>query len=194
SDEFQVLNISAGSWGPDNAFAYIGEHGDFDCELMVLVFSSHDFHDNMHHRKVVGEQTSWPKNQPLSATTDLLESYIIPKVNQFFGQNEYAYLDGFDDSNINSGWSKFFTYANEREIPFILHLHPELDEVKLGSFNAEGQELLAYLSGRNIAFINGIELGMKEENYRDNIHLNASGQNQLFLNLYPAIKQELGVR
>ena len=79
SDTIQVLNISAGSWGPDNAYAYINEHGHFDASMMILVFSSHDLNDNMHFRKVVGKHQSWPSEQPFSATTDLFSSYIFPK-------------------------------------------------------------------------------------------------------------------
>ena len=48
----RVLNISAGSWGPDNAFSYLKKHGDFNASAIVLFFSSHDAHDNMYHEKI----------------------------------------------------------------------------------------------------------------------------------------------
>ncbi|MFT7612556.1 MAG: hypothetical protein ACI9J3_001519 [Parvicellaceae bacterium] len=192
-EEFQVLNVSAGSWGPDNAFAYVREHGHFDCELMVLVFSSHDFHDNMHHREVVGVHTSWPKNQPLSASTDLFGNYIWPKVRYFLGEEEFAYLDGVDDSKINPGWMQFFNYVTEHKIPYLLYIHPEKEEVINGSFNTIGIELLAYLGENKIPFQNGLKLGMKVSSYRDNIHLNADGQKQLFSNLLPEVKGKLNL-
>src|SRR5690606_12796944 len=33
----RVLNISAGSWGPDNGAAYLKKHGTFGAKLMCLV-------------------------------------------------------------------------------------------------------------------------------------------------------------
>lgn len=183
TDEFQVLNISAGSWGPDNAFAYISEHGHYDCEMMVLVFSSHDFHDNMHHRKVVGVHPAWPAHQPLCAISDLMDNYALPRIKSVLGENEYDYLHGFDDSAINSGWKNLSNYASQHQIPMILYLHPEKQELQAGNFNAEGQQLITFLNENNIPFISGIEKGMKPEHYRDHIHLNRAGQKQLFLNL-----------
>ena len=41
-DNTRVLNISAGSWGPDNSFAYLQENGDFDAKHFVIVLSSQD--------------------------------------------------------------------------------------------------------------------------------------------------------
>jgi len=190
-EEFQVLNVSAGSWGPDNAFAYIKEHGHFKCELMVLVFSSHDFHDNMHHRDVVGVHTSWPKNQPLSASTDLFGNYIWPKVRFFLGEDEFAYLKGVDDSEINPGWMQFFNYAAGNNIPYLLYIHPEKSELENGNFNEMGMELIAYLNENNIPFQSGIELGMSSSSYRDDIHLNAEGQKELFSNLSTKVKEKL---
>src|SRR5690554_6449125 len=45
--DYQVLNVSAGSWGPDNAYAWMTKHGDFNAEVIVLLFSSHDWQDQM---------------------------------------------------------------------------------------------------------------------------------------------------
>jgi lysophospholipase L1-like esterase len=190
-DEFQVLNISAGSWGPDNGFEFIKEHGDFDCELIVIVFSSHDFHDNIHNRTVVGEHPNWPKTQPLSATTDLLGNYLWPKIKYFLGEEEFAYLNGLDDSKINSGWKQFYNYATEKNIPCVFYIHPELEEVVNHKLNELGTELMAYLDSNHINYANGLELGMNISSYRDDIHLNSEGQNQLFLNLLPIIKGSL---
>ena len=50
----QMLNISAGSWGPDNCAAYLKEKGMFDAKGIFLLVSSHDAHDNMDFMPVVG--------------------------------------------------------------------------------------------------------------------------------------------
>ena len=49
----QMLNISAGSWGPDNCAAYLREKGVFGAKAVVLVCSSHDAYDRMSHVPVV---------------------------------------------------------------------------------------------------------------------------------------------
>ena len=56
SDEtgMQMLNISSGSWGPDNCVAYLKEKGTFGARAMVLVCSSHDAYDAMSFAPVVG--------------------------------------------------------------------------------------------------------------------------------------------
>ena len=50
----QMLNISAGSWGPDNCAAYLKEKGMFNAKGIFLLVSSHDAHDNMDFMPVVG--------------------------------------------------------------------------------------------------------------------------------------------
>lgn len=37
-----MLNISAGSWGPDNCAAYLKHYGLFGAKAMSLLVSSHD--------------------------------------------------------------------------------------------------------------------------------------------------------
>jgi hypothetical protein len=63
----RVLNISGGSWGPDNAAAYLKEQGLFDADAMVLVCSSHDAYDNMTFTEVVGQHPQFPERQVLLA-------------------------------------------------------------------------------------------------------------------------------
>ena len=58
-----MLNILAGSWGPDNLAAYLDENGFSDAEAMVVVLSSHDAHDVMDFEPVVDENSSYPSQQ-----------------------------------------------------------------------------------------------------------------------------------
>lgn len=56
----QVLNISAGSWGPDNCEAYLNRYGMFNGKVAFLVCSSHDAHDNINHQPVVDIDPGMP--------------------------------------------------------------------------------------------------------------------------------------
>ncbi len=179
--EVQILNISAGSWGPDNAFAFIKKHGDFNCKAMILVFSSHDAYDNMHFKDVVGVHPMWPSKQPLCALTDGWFRYALPKIRTFFGyeDNTYDYLIDFDDSNFNPGWNNFMAHCDKNEIPLLVYVHPEISERKSNTFNKKGKVLLKWLKENNIQHISGLDHPFKYSDYRDNIHLNSKGHKKL---------------
>src|SRR5690554_1314062 len=67
---YQVLNVSAGSWGPDNAFSWMEKHGDYQAAAIVLLFSSHDWQDQMTFQNVVGNTPFYPQKNPQLAITD----------------------------------------------------------------------------------------------------------------------------
>ena len=77
--DMQMLNISAGSWGPDNCAAYLKEKGMFGAKAMFLLVSSHDAHDNMDFKPVVGKHASYPDRQYLLAWGELIGRYLYPK-------------------------------------------------------------------------------------------------------------------
>lgn len=193
TNNLRVLNISAGSWGPDNAFAYVNKHGHFDAELIVLVFSSHDYNDNMHHRKVVGEHPMWPDSQPLTAIGDGFFKYALPKIKSWFGykENEYAYLEDFDDSAINSGWRDFVNYCETSDIDLIIYHHPETGEVKNGEWNKKGRKLQEMLVNMDVELLNGLRFETSVKGYRDKIHLNKVGHHRLYNALLEPIKSKI---
>lgn len=73
--KIRVLNISAGSWGPDNAYAYLKKKGLFKADLVCLVTSSHDAYDNMSFNQVVGVFTNYPKEQYTFAIYEFYDRY-----------------------------------------------------------------------------------------------------------------------
>jgi hypothetical protein len=80
SKSVRCFNISYGSWGPDNCFAYMKQYGNFDADLIFLVVSSHDAYDNMDFQKVVDVHPSHPSKQYLSAIYELTDRYLIPRI------------------------------------------------------------------------------------------------------------------
>ncbi len=71
----RVLNISAGSWGPDNVFAFLKKKGFFNADMICLVASSHDAYDNMGFGKVVGNLNNYPDHQYKVALYELYDRY-----------------------------------------------------------------------------------------------------------------------
>lgn len=79
-ENIQMLNISAGSWGPDNCYAYLKENGLFNAKAIILVVSSHDAYDDMDFQPVVGVHKSYPAKQYSLAWIELFDRYLIPKL------------------------------------------------------------------------------------------------------------------
>ena len=86
----QMLNISSGSWGPDNCAAYLKEKGTFGAKAMVLVCSSHDAFDIMSHVPVVGIYPEYPDEQYKLAIWEVIDRYLIPRIK-----------DGWENHNLS---------------------------------------------------------------------------------------------
>ncbi len=186
----RVLNISAGSWGPDNAFAWLEQNGDFEARAIVLLFSSHDWLDLMTFQDVVGHVEFYPERQPALAITDafgwMLSRYIT--------DTDWSGLPSIAGGNPvqadhNLGWDAFIDYAKARAIPLIVYHHTALDEIGQGSWSSEGVALEAFLSMRKIKTVSGFDAGFVAVDYRDAIHPNASGQQKIADALEPFLTE-----
>jgi lysophospholipase L1-like esterase len=188
----RVLNISAGSWGPDNAFAYLKKYGDFNATAIILFFSSHDAHDNMNHEKIVDIHPSYPSKEPCCALMDGFTRYLIPKVKSLFSKpnkEEFSKINKIDtNETFNTGWEDFVQYANQHNIKLYVVLHPDKKELETGKYDTNGQQIINFLNVNNIPYL--LELGKtKQENFRDDIHYNEKGQEFLFHALVPVIEK-----
>ena len=181
STEYQMLNISAGSWGPDNCAAYLKEQGLFDAKAIFVVLSSHDANDLMDFTPTVGVHKSYPKENYLLATFEVLDRYIIPRIfktKKTLNPDEKV-LKGIDKgSDWNRGWDELKEIAKQADIPLILILHAEQSELEVGDYNDKGKMIEQWAYENKIKLIEDITF-LKKENYRDQIHINASGQRVL---------------
>lgn len=173
----QCLNISCGSWGPDNVAAYLDEFGIFGAQKLILICSSHDAHDNMEFASVVGNHPSYPKTQYPLALFELLFRYIIPN----FYNLEGSPTQGIAKKGVgfNSGFDALFELSRKQKLDFILYLHPEINELLSKKYNPQGEEILSWARSHRVSVLQGIDFGFVKEDYRDNIHINESGQKKL---------------
>ena len=182
----QMLNISAGSWGPDNCAAYLKEKGLFDAKGIFLLVSSHDAHDNMDFTQVVGVHPSYPDKQYCCAIAEVLIRYIYPRyVKPFFdkGDNELdpdqKVLAGVDihknGKTFNLGFDQLKAMADSAKIPFVVYLHADQEENAAKKYNEQGEEIIAWCKKNHVRLVEDIRLLTKED-YRDGIHINAKGQ------------------
>lgn len=180
--KLQMLNISAGSWGPDNCAAYIKEKGLFNAKALYLVVSSHDAYDNMDFTPVVGKHPNYPSKQYILATWELLDRYILPRINLFIKKNnidpDQAVIKGIQKKGFffNPGFNQLKEIAKEANIPLLIYLHAELDELYEKKYNKQGETIIQWCKENNIPITLDLNKGITPSMYRDVIHLNSTGQ------------------
>ena len=192
----QFLNISAGSWGPDNCYAYLKKYGNFSAKSIYLFVSSHDAYDNMNFQKIVGINQSFPDKQYSLALFELIDRYLVPRVKKVFikSPTESDNL-GINKKNLgsvfNSGFASFFSYSKKNNIPLIIFLHAERDELKKGFYNEQGQEIIQFAKSNNIQLITDLNNGLNINEFRDKIHINEKGQRLLAMRVLAEMNDSL---
>lgn len=187
----QMLNISCGSWGPDNCVAYLREKGTFGAKAMVLVCSSHDAYDGMSFVPVVGVLPNYPDRQYKSAIWELIDRYLIPYIKIRTQTKQFAdpdaevekhaadrqvvqkspyFVKGFDDMK---------QIADSLDIPLWIYLHAEQGELEQKRYNDMGQQIIMWADSAQVTLIDGIREGESQEMYHDALHFNECGQRHL---------------
>ncbi len=182
--KIQFLNISAGSWGPDNCYAYLKKYGDFGAKSIFLFFSSHDAYDNMNFEKIVDNHPSFKSKQYSIALYELVNRYLVNKIKSKLKkkrtQSDNLGINKKKDNTLfNTGFSSFLDYSKSKNIPVTIYLHADTKELKLESYNEQGQEIIKFANDNNIPIILDLENGLKLSDFRDYIHLNSNGQRKL---------------
>ncbi len=188
----QMLNISSGSWGPDNCAAYLKEKGTFGAKAMVLVCSSHDAFDVMSHIPVVGIYPNYPDEQYKLAIWEVVDRYLMPRIKVYFSGKQLLDPDAqvvekvkSDEGvakkalNFDPGFDQLLQISEEKHIPFFIYLHPEVGEVMSRKYKEGGLMIMEWAKTHHIKLIDGLNEGVTIDMYRDVIHLNEKGQRNL---------------
>ena len=187
----QMLNISCGSWGPDNCVAYLKKKGTFGARAMVLVCSSHDAYDGMSFVPVVGVWPNYPDKQYKVALWEAIERYLIPYIKAKTNTKQYADPDAEVEKRAADrqviqkspyfvkGFDNLKQMADSLSIPFWIYLHAEQGELKQRRYNDMGQQIILWADSARVTLVNGIEEGEQLEMYHDAIHFNERGQRHL---------------
>lgn len=188
----QMLNISSGSWGPDNCAAYLKEKGTFGAKAMVLVCSSHDAFDVMSHIPVVGIYPNYPDKQYKLAIWEVIDRYLMPRTKVYFSGKQLLDPDAqvvekvkSDEGvakkalNFDPGFDQLLQISEEKHIPFFIYLHPEVGEVMSQKYKKGGLMIMEWAKTHHVKLIDGLNEGVTVDMYRDVIHLNENGQRNL---------------
>lgn len=200
----QMLNISSGSWGPDNCAAYLKEKGTFGAKAMVLVCSSHDAFDIMSHVPVVGIYPEYPDEQYKLAIWEVIDRYLIPRIKGWMGKSQLVDPDAqvvkkvkneelrvknsnalWDEGvaqkslNFDPGFDLLLQISKDKNIPFIIYLHPEKGEVEKNEYKEGGKLIIDWANTHHVKLVDGLKEGVTPDMFRDVIHLNEKGQRNL---------------
>lgn len=201
----QMLNISAGSWGPDNCAAYLDERGTFGAKAMILVCSSHDAYDVMSFFPVVGNFPNYPDHQYSVALWELADRYLLPYLRGIFYKVKTHYdpdaavIAQIDNAAVakkspmfNPGFDRLKAIADSLHIPFAIYLHAEQGELAAKEYNVMGQQIMSWAKESNVPLTDGISSGETPDMYHDAIHLNAKGQRHLADCMERIIETQIG--
>ncbi|RYD81647.1 MAG: hypothetical protein EOP53_05830 [Sphingobacteriales bacterium] len=184
----QVLNIGAGSWGPDNDYAYLLEKGDFNAKMIFLVVSSHDAFDNMDFMPVIDKVRRYESRQYKLATWELIDKYALPRMQKDQLSPEAGVAK--KGSVFNTGFLNFYQYCFQKKLPFFIYLNPDKTELEAGRYKEEGQLIIEFCVQYNIPLIDGLAT-TKPYDYRGVIHMNNQGQRHIAAAIFPRILMEL---
>lgn len=188
----QMLNISSGSWGPDNCAAYLKEKGTFGAKAMVIVCSSHDAFDVMSHVPVVGIYPNYPDKQYKLAIWEVIDRYLMPRIKVYFRGKQLLDPDAqvvekvkSDEGvankalNFDPGFDQLLQISEEKHIPFFIYLHPEKGEVENNEYKEGGKLIIDWANTHHVKLVDGLKEGVTTDMFRDVIHLNEKGQRNL---------------
>jgi len=190
--DYQVLNVSAGSWGPDNAYRWMQEHGDYNAKAMILLFSSHDWQDQMEFVNVVGNTPYYPAKKPMLAITDAIY-WSYSRVFKAVDWDSLGKIQGGKPikNDHAMGWDNFVNYTDSLNIPLIVYHHADRSENEKGAYNKMGQELDQFLKDKNVTVVSGLNSGLVDNDYRDGIHPEPSGLKKIEKTIEPVVLKQL---
>jgi len=180
--EIQFLNISSPSWGPDNCYAYLQKHGNFDATHMVLFVNSHDAYDNISFHPVVDVHPSFPSKNYKIALVELMHRYAWPRFISLLKGEKYSHAQYETEpkgTTFNNGFLDLHTFTVAYNIPFVIYMHPDLSEIENKMYNANSQLIIDFANTNNIPLIKALEKGLTKAHYHDKMHLNVEGQNKM---------------
>lgn len=169
----RVLNISSKSWGPDNAAAYLKKYGTFGASKIILTVSSHDAHDNMTFKDIVGKDESHPDKNPTLAWSRLFAKgwpIILSKLTNTKIKIDTSGL--MQSPSFNSGFASIHKLTDSLQIPFFIYLHKTTPEIQQANLEIGGKEIQVFCKKNKIKLI---DLNERVSMYEDYIHFGNRG-------------------
>lgn len=138
----EVLNASAGSWGIGNQLGYLLKFGLFESNVLIVEIGSHDLTQPTSTSSPVGQHPHFPVRKPRSALSEAWHRYAWPRLTIKFNQlatrlnitssnrkkRTKSELDEQFQENLTD-LQTIIELANRENIPAIMILIPEFQEL-----------------------------------------------------------------
>lgn len=178
-----VGNVSAGSWGPPNHLAYIERFGLFDADVVVLVYSSHDYFDVPSFQPL--NPSTHPTETPWLAITEGLHRYLPRYLPSPPASRPKSLLEQEQEADADEELHTLYSILRSSVQHVYCVLWPDRDEA-LGGIHKPGYLQLSNVAeehGVPVIDIGGRLVGLEEQKirslYRDRIHPTNEGQQLL---------------
>ena len=83
-EDYEIYNVSAGSWGPGNWNQFIKENGLFNADQIIFLISSHDLNDIPNPLTKINKLM--PGENPPFATWELVNRYALPRIQSYLAK------------------------------------------------------------------------------------------------------------
>lgn len=182
-----VCHISAGSWGPPNCAAYRKRYGLFGADMVGLVVSAHDAWDVPTFAPLVGIHPGFPGRKPLSAVMEGFSRYLLPRIQSrlYARQRDPEQSDPMSVPGdkarqwveVRTAVRQLLQDGTNAPASRFLIFHRTQSDWRTGKIDA-GETLFREEAAKESVPLFLLELD-PETDYRDNIHINPTGQRKL---------------
>ncbi|MBD2463965.1 SGNH/GDSL hydrolase family protein [Oscillatoria sp. FACHB-1407] len=194
----EVLNASANSWGPRNELAYLQKFGTFDAQVVVLLINTDDLFATAPTSVQVGRDRNYPDRQPPFALAEAVSRYLLKPVP--IPELEVIQAEGGDRVGINlDAISKINALVRQNNGKLVLAMTPLVRE--LGASGPRDYEVKArqrlkdFAADETIPYMDFLpifnQVGNFKSLYRDHIHLNPQGNQQVSQHLAEIVRSLL---
>lgn len=194
----EVLNASANSWGPRNELAYLEKFGTFEAQVVVLLINTDDLFATAPTSVQVGHDRNYPDRKPPFALAEVVTRYLLKAAP--IPELAVVQAEGGDRVGVNLGAiSKINALVKEAGGTLVIALTPLLRE--LGEPGPRDYELRArqrlqnFAASQLIPYVDFLPIfnqtGGFKALYRDHIHLNPTGNQQVSQSLVNVLQPKI---
>ena len=167
----EVLNVSASSWGPGNMLAWLDKFGTLETDAIVLVLSTHDLQDDRTFKPP--ERDVFPQTAPLIKSVNWAWNKLTPD------PAASAPDDPRSAGDAHAALPVLLQRVADAPTGGCLIIHPMTQELKSAQATAEEQRLETTALAAGLSVFYGRDFINADTGYVDDIHLSASGQEDL---------------
>ncbi len=187
--DIQVLNVSAGSWGPGNYAAYFDKYSELvrPNDIVIVEVNSHDLWEDDPVNSAganVGKDIAFPAEKPCFALIEGANRYFIPRIKSLFGLAAVnTKVDvpkwGKDAHSMEAQYNlkmlnKLYSFPWVKKYMLIYRSRKECKD----NSETEGERVFREFAKTNGIVIIDVQLDAQMD-YRDLIHPNQSGQRKI---------------